>query len=747
MNKLWYKSPASEWKNGLVIGTGRLAGTVFGDGHGERLGLNHELLYSGRNRNRECNPDSLQYLPQIRSLLMSGNYLEGTKLANAVYGGPGGVAQATKGRARIDPYKPAGELVIVPDAVDNKDYYRSLDLNTAVALTRYDGVTYEYVADSAADKLYVHITGSLSARVGLEYLPDDTLTVAVCGKPEELCAAGEYEGGVFFKVLCQVFTDGGFDGEKLTVKKEALLVVDIETGLDGAAAVAARLDRRKTSPSESFNELIAPHISKYRQAMNRLELDLEAEETDDIPTDQRIQRFRDGGTDLALVKTYFDFGRYLLYAGTVCGQMPLHLQGKWNNLPNPPWDCDYHHNINIQMNYWASEMLGMGDAHLTLFNYLERIVPQGRKAARTLYGCRGIYISQTDDIWARCTPESTGWDVWVGAAAWYAEHFYRHYLYTHDEVFLRERAYPFMKEVCEFFEDYLIADENGVLQIVPSQSPENYFVRCMEEGSDLPVSLCVSSAMDISLVREVMTNSICAAKLLDTGPEKRQLWQSILERLQPLRIGSDGRLLEWNEELEEGEPGHRHMSHLYGVFPGGFLTKEDTPELFEASIRSYDARLSHGGGHTGWSRSWCANLDARFGREESAFEQIRELIREFTSDSLLNLHPPKIFQIDGNFGGISGILEMFLRVTDEKVKLLPALPSEIKNGSIRGVCLPGGAVCDLKWQNGKLESGCITMGRSGKLLLEGEYRIQNGDFFHQNGCTLVTAAPGTKLYF
>ena len=745
MKKLWYNSPALEWKHGLLIGNGRLAGNIFGNGHGERLGLNHELLYSAKYADRECNPESLQYLPEIRRLLMNGNYLEGTKLANKVYGGAGGVAKAVKGPARIDPYKPAGELVIIPDVIENRDYYRSLDLDTTIATVHYDGVTYEYVADSVADKLYIHITGKLSARVGIEYMEDKQLHYLPTVSDDRFGAKGEYEGGVQFEVRVRVFTDGSFDGTHLTVEKEALLVVDIETGRDGAVAVSARLDSRETPVEERFCDLIAPHIEKYHSVMDRLVLDLEEEETEDIPTDQRIQTYRNGGTDLTLLKMYFDFGHYLLYSGTICATMPMNLQGKWNNLPAPPWSSDYHHNINLQMNYWPAEMMGMGEAHLTLFNYLEGIIPQAKKAAKTLYGCRGIYFSQTDDIWMRCTPESTGWDVWVGGAAWYAEHFFRHYEYTQDEAFLRDRAYPYMKEVCTFFEDYLIEDDRGVLQIVPSQSPENYFVRCMDEKEEIPVSLCVSSAMDISLVQEVMTNSIKAAQILGVDADRIPVWQSILDRLQPLGIGSDGRLLEWNEELEEGEPGHRHMSHLYGVYPGGFITAEGTPELFDACIKSYDARLSHGGGYTGWSRGWCANLDARFGRGDSAFEQVKEMIREFSSDSLMDLHPPKIFQIDGNFGGIAGILEMLVRANGEKVKLLPALPKELKNGSVRGIRLPGGGVCSLTWRDGKLYSGEITMGISGKVLLDGDVQLSGGTVSKHDGCTLVTAPVGTVI--
>ena len=746
MKRLWYRSPASEWKHGLLIGNGRLAGNVFGSGNGERLGLNHELLYSAKYKNRECNPESIRSLEQIRTLLLAGKYLEGTRLANETYGGAGGTARQTKGPPRIDSFKPAGELVIIPQSIENRDYFRALDLETTIATTAYDGVTYEYVADSVNDKIYVHICGTLSAKLDIEFPEDEDLVKKqVLNENNCLRAACEYAGGVQFETRVNVHTDGSFVGGWLQVEKEALLIVDIETGLDGAEAVQTRLDTRSMQPEGSFTDLIAPHIQKYHSVMDRLVLELDEGEAADIPTDERIQIYRDGGTDLTLLKMYFDFGHYLLYAGSVCGTMPLHLQGKWNNLPNPPWNSDYHNNINLQMNYWPAEALGMGDAHLAMVNYIQRIIPQARKAAKTLYNCRGVYLSQTDDIWTRSTPEATGWDVWVGAAAWYGEHFFRHYEYTHDEAFLREHAYPYMKEVCQFFEDYLIADQRGILQVVPSQSPENYFVRCMDGENSPPVSLCVSSAMDLSFVQEIMTNTIKAAKILNVDADCIPVWQSVLDRLQPLQIGSDGRLLEWGEELEEGEPGHRHLSHLYGVFPGCFVTAEDTPELFEAAKKSYDYRLSHGGGHTGWSRSWCANLDARFDRADAAFSQVKELIREFSSDSLLDLHPPKIFQIDGNFGGVSGILEMLVRVTGMRVKLLPALPSELPKGTVRGVHLPGGAVCDIEWEDGRLKAARITVGISGSVLLENNLQVSGGQTENTGSGIRITAPAGTVV--
>ncbi len=742
MEKLWYESPAQEWKHGLLIGTGRLAGTVFGNGSGERLGLNHELLYSGKYRLRECEPETPESLAEIRQALFSGDYAKATALCAARYGGGHGAVDTNK----IDDYKPAGELVIVPDIIENRGYRRWLDLETATAGVSYDGVTYDYVADSVHDRLYIRIRGALSARVDLEFRPDPDLEVEPLHSGKGLRAIGTYTGGVNFETRVTVQTDGGFDGQHLTVEQEALLTVDIEVGLDELEDIAQRLTERAIAVDGSFEGWIAPHIARYQEVMNRLELTLDHEDGADLPTDRRIAVYREGGTDLTLLKQYFDFGRYLMYAGSVCAAMPLHLQGKWNDLPNPPWNCDYHDDINTQMNYWPAEQIGMGDAHMALMRYVERMVPSARLTAKRLYGCRGVVMPYSDDLWARSTFGAGGWGIWVGGAPWLAEHFYRHYEYTGNEAYLKEEAYPFLREVCAFFEDYLVEDDKGTLQVAPSQSPENRFTDAMTyQGVEYPVSICISSAMDLTLIREVMQNAIAAANHLGCDADKAARWTSILDRLQPLQIGSDGRLLEWDKEHTEVEPGHRHLSHLYGVYPAGLINETDTPELFAAARKSYDYRMAHGGGYTGWSRSWCAILDARFSRGEDAMNQVKELIREFSSDSLLDLHPPKIFQIDGNFGGICGILEMLVRVTGKRIRLLPALPSELPGGCLRGVRLPGGAVATIVWKDGRLEKAEITVGFSGSVLLEGDLQIQGGEVSAVPGGTLVTAPAGTVL--
>jgi len=357
----------------------------------------------------------------------------------------------------------------------------------------------------------------------------------------------------------------------------------------------------------------------------------------------------------------------------------------------------------LQMNYWIAEPAGMQRYVEALLRHIERYVPHARKAAKDLYGCRGVYYPIQTDAWGRSTPESHGWAVWIGAAAWLAQHVWWHYEYAPDLDFLRQRAYPFFKEVAAFYEDYLIEDDPGVLQIVPSQSPENRFVG----GGDLPVSLGVSATMDVILARQALHYAIRSSELLGVDPEKRKQWQAMCERLPKLRIGRHGQLQEWNEDFEEVEPAHRHLSHLVGLFPGDALDPERTPDLWRAAEVSLERRLAAGGGHTGWSRAWVACLFARLGRSEEAWQHLNHLITDFATDSLLDLHPPRIFQIDGNLGGAAAVIEMLLQSYGGELHFLPALPAAWPNGRAAGLRTRGGFTVGMEWANGKLERASV----------------------------------------
>lgn len=406
---------------------------------------------------------------------------------------------------------------------------------------------------------------------------------------------------------------------------------------------------------------------------------------------------------------YANFGRYLLICSSHNCEVPANLQGKWNEDLHPPWECDLHHDINLQMNYWPAEPCDLAECLRPLFEHIERFVPHARKAARDLYNCRGVWFPIQTDPWGRSTPESRGWDVWIGAAAWLAQHMWWRYEYNLDRRFLRERAYPFFREVAAFYEDYLVPHPTkGYLVAVPSQSPENTFV-----GGTKPVSLCVMATMDLELIHDLLSHAISASEILGTDEPLRQKWQEILSRLPPLQVGRHGQLQEWLEDYEEAEPQHRHISHLFALFSGDQLTLENEPELTRAARASLERRLAYGGGHTGWSRAWVACCWARLRGGDLAREHLHALIADFATDTLLDFHPPRIFQIDGNFGGTACVCEMLLQSHRGCLRILPALPKAWAEGRVSGLRARGGFTVGITWSQGRATEVEIVASRAG----------------------------------
>ena len=717
--KLWYTAPAREWLEGLPIGTGRLAAMVLGTFRRERVALNHECLWKGANRHRdnEVNSDAL---PEVRRLLLAGDYVEGTRAARDAFGGGGGGSGRPQ---RVDPYQPAGDLYLeLLTAGPVSDYRRELDLDTASATVSYltggRRFTRQYVAHLARDLILVRLTHegapfdcvawldrTYDADCELAFEEDTPAEEAAC-----LTMTGEIRGGVDFRVRTDAWCRGGrvrvVDGRKLLCEgvTEAVFAVDIGVSAFGRSATeeccARRLPRPAASNAVDWDALLRAHVREHERHYGsmRLDLQLAGDGTADLPTDERIRRVREGRPDPGLPLLYFHYGRYLLCASSATAALPANLQGKWNEDLQPPWESDYHHDINLQMNYWIAEPAGMQRYVEALLQHIERFVPHARKAAMDLYGCRGVWYPIQTDAWGRSTPESHGWAVWVGAAPWLAQHVWWHWEYGCDTDFLRTRAYPFFKEVAAFFEDYMIEDEAGKLQIVPSQSPENRFVG---DGGP-PVSICVSATMDVILARAAFDYAARSAEILGIDPERRRRWRDLAARLPELQIGRHGQLQEWNEDFDEVEPSHRHVSHLIGLYPGDLLDPERTPDLWRAAAVSLERRLAAGGGHTGWSRAWTACLFARLGRAGDAWAHLNHLITDFATDSLLDLHPPRIFQIDGNFGGAAAVIEMLLQSYRGELHLLPALPAAWPDGRVSGLRARGGVTVAMAWRAGEL---------------------------------------------
>ncbi len=706
-HKLWYTTSPSEYMAGLPVGTGRIAAILLGDPATERIALNHEWLWRGTTRSRDNEPKAHR-LAEVRELLLAGKYEEGTRKGDEAFGNHTGIP----GDNRVMPYQPAGDLHFKLAHGNVTNYRRELDLQTGLATVCYqaDGKTYrrEYVADLAGDRILVRLRCDqeqpFDGEVWLARIDDAECTLTHAAAANLLQMHGRFVEGIEFAVTAGVDSRGGtvkVQGDRLVLSgvQEVLLSVNVST------TAAAKPDPKPTTVKcGDFAAAYQKHVEAYQKLYHAVVFEVDAPEVD-LPTNERLAAARGGKSDPLLPVLYFNYGRYLIIATTARGSLPPNLQGKWNEELLPPWQADYHFDINLQMNYWPVEAGGLAFASEALFSLIERFLPHARKAAKDLYGCDGVFLPIQTDPWGRSTPESYGWAVWIGAAAWIAQHYWLHYEYGLDETFLRQRAYPFFKEVAAFYETYLIEDAGGTLQVVPSQSPENRFV---ETGPEFPVSLCVSAAMDIELIQDVLGHAIRSAEILNIDAEKRKQWQEILRKLPPLKIGSQGQLLEWNQEFVEQEPGHRHVSHLIGLYPMDLFDPKETPALWKAAETSLRQRLAQGGGHTGWSRSWTACLFARLGCAEDAWGHLVHLITDFATDSLLDLHPPRIFQIDGNFGGAAAVLEMLVQSYHEKMCFLPALPSAWQSGSVTGLRARGGFTLDFTWQKGLLTEAKIT---------------------------------------
>lgn len=710
---LWYTKPAQSWLEGLPIGNGRLAAMVHGGESYDQLSLNHEWLWRGVNKERE-NTQVAEHLHEIRALLQQDKFYEGTQLANHYLGGAGGVSGK---KNRVDSYQPAGDLYF--EIKQFKSYIkRQLDIKGGVVEGEREletgKVTSTFIADPQSSLIFGRwhaVEGTFSGVLSFSRVADEEAITQCDVTENSITFKCSFNSGIDYQVEVSIQTDGKVEvlkGLSIIEATELIVSVNIATSVKGIEKELKQYPK----PNTSWNKLVNSTRQSFEKVFECLTLEVETEARN-LPTDERIRRVKEGEEDPDLIALYFNYGRYLLIASSIKGELPANLQGKWNDQINPPWESDYHFDINLQMNYWMVEKGNMSECAEALLKYVERFIPHAKKAARQLYGCRGIYLPLQTDAWGRATPEAYGWAVWIGAAPWIAQHFWWHYLYTGDQNFLKTRAYPIFKEIASFYEDYLVEDEKGIYQIMPSQSPENRF----EGTKEWPVSIGISSAMDVQLAYDALRYAIESAEVLEVDEVLVKKWKSIQQHLPPFALGEDGRLLEWEKERREVEPGHRHLSHLYGVFPSDLFNPIDRPEQFEAAKKSLEYRLEQGGGHTGWSRAWVACLAARMGEADQLWDHMNGLIRDFATSTLLDLHPPKIFQIDGNLGAVAAILEGMVQTWGGKTHLLRALPKAWPKGKLLGVKVPGGHVLDLEWNGKQLVNLQVTIGYSGQIIL------------------------------
>ena len=739
--KLWHRTPASAYTSGLPIGTGRLAAMVLGPPETERVALNHEWLWRGEHRCRDTQPRA-HLLSAVRQLLLEGRYEEGTLKGNEAFGNLGGKRDEP---IRLDPYQPAADLFLQFDHGEVTNYRRELDLHTGVVSvqceTRDNHFTRQYLAHIPSDLILVRLraTERFGVRAWLDRIADGHCRV----QREHLTLDGIFSGGIAFRVQVRPHLQGGsahWEDDVLVIDAAEEVLLEIDVGTSATGQSPQWECRQRQLAHTDWAKLLADHKYSYQKLYGGLQLEVDLAEST-RPTDERLEALRQGTEDPGLPLLFFNYGRYLLVACTATAALPPNLQGKWNEEPDPSFRCDYHHNVNLEMNFWPVEA---GHLHWTaelLFDHMERFLSHGRKAARDLYGCKGVLVPLQTDPWGRATPQWFGWDVWIGAAAWLAQHLWWHYEYGQNGEFLQQRAYPFFKEVAAFYESYLIEDEEGVLQIVPSQSPENRFVG----GGELPVTLCVSATMDVLLARQALAYARRAAALLGVDEEKQQLWAGMAARLPSMGIGRFGQLLEWNQDFEDFEPGHRHYSHLIGIYPGDQMDPEKTPALWQAGRVSLERRLAHGGGQAPWSRVWASCLFARMGAKRQAWEQLVLQLRQFTSASLLSLHTPELFQIDGNLGGTAAVLEMILQSYGGELHLLPALPPAWPEGRVCGLRARGGYEIDMEWKRGTLTQARIRPRVSGTCTILHAapcYRIAE-----EGGKPVASRAAGHRLVF
>jgi len=717
---LWLGAPAARWLDAFPIGNGRIGAMVFGGTEQERLALNHENLWRGVTRERTTRPVAPETLAQIREKLLAGEWVEGTALATEYLSGHGGGVQA---------YQPVGDLSLHLPGHFAEHYRRTLKLTSGIAEVSYTvgTVTHtrELFASAERNVIVIHLTadapGAISASVGLSRIEDPDCTLKPWAEGDCFGFDARFTEGVQFSAAAKVILTGGVytTGEgaslRLAGADEVTIILAMATDFneDDPHGHCARL---LDAVQEEYFQLREEHVAEHHALFDRVRLEIAGDPAlEALPADVRLQRLRDGGDDPAIIARYFQLGRYLLLASSRKCDQPANLQGLWNEDLQAPWASDFHQDVNIEMNYWPAESCNLGECLTPFLAYLRRVLPAGQRAAKDLYGCRGVWLPITDDVWTRATPEAPKWDVWSGAAAWLAQHLWWRYEYGRDQEFLRDEAYPFMTQVVDFFEDFLVRDAQGRLVTVPSQSPENRFTG----GAD-PVSLCVAATMDILLIRELLDHCLRASEILNVDAKRRAKWQAILNDLPPYQIGKHGQLQEWLEDFDEEEPGHRHVSHLYGVFPGEEMTPERLPEYYQAARVSLERRLASGGGHTGWSRAWTAVLWARFREGGLAYGHLVHLVTDFATDSLLDLHPPQIFQIEGNLGGTAAVAEMLLQSHGGALRLLPALPPQWPSGAVMGLRARGGFTVDLSWRDGALTEARITADHAGLCRIQWE---------------------------